>query len=219
VFPTRIAVPIVVDLAAIIILAYALYFRRYYRRDLMLAYLALNVGVLTVTAALISAAVGIGLGLGLFGILSIIRLRSDTVTQEEIAYYFVSLALGLLGGVRPGPLWLGPALSLLLVSVMYLADHPRLVRRTRRQKITLDAAYTDEAVLRATLVRLLRGDIRHVVVTDLDLVRDTTTVDVRYRASRRTASHSPAQWLDRAAVGPVRDWPASAVSEPARDPR
>src|SRR5690242_15243611 len=104
-------VPIATDIVAIAILAYGLYFRRYYRRDLLLAYVSLNVGVLAVTSVLLSAEVGLGLGFGLFGVLSIIRLRSDTVTQEEIAYYFVALALGLLGGVRTDQPWLGPALS------------------------------------------------------------------------------------------------------------
>ena len=40
------------DLAAIVLLAYAVYFHRYHRRDLLLAYVALNVGVLAVTVLL-----------------------------------------------------------------------------------------------------------------------------------------------------------------------
>ena len=89
------------DLLAIALLAYVVYFRRYHRRDLLLAYVALNVGVLAVTTMLTGTQAGIGLGLGLFGILSIIRLRSDQITQEEVAYYFVALALGLVNGLRP----------------------------------------------------------------------------------------------------------------------
>ena len=38
--------------------------------------------------------------LGLFGVLSIIRLRSEELAQHEVAYYFAALALGLLGGLR-----------------------------------------------------------------------------------------------------------------------
>jgi hypothetical protein len=71
------------DLAAIVLLAYAVYFRRYHRRDLLLAYVALNVGVFAVTVLLAGAQAGIGLGLGLFGILSIIRLRSDQITRRR----------------------------------------------------------------------------------------------------------------------------------------
>jgi hypothetical protein len=191
VIPLNLVVSVAADLVAVAILAYGLYFRRYYRRDLMVAYVALNVGVLVVTAILIYAAVGVGLGLGLFGILSIIRLRSDTVSQEEIAYYFVALTLGLVAGVHPGPIWLSPGLSGVLLFVVYLVDHPRLMRRTRRQKVTLDAAYTDERAIRGVLTGLLRAEICHVIVDDVDFVRDTTTVDVRFRPARTGVPISP----------------------------
>jgi hypothetical protein len=169
------------DLAAIALLAYAVYFRRYHRRDLLLAYVALNVGVLAVTVLLAGAQAGIGLGLGLFGILSIIRLRSDQITQEEVAYYFVALALGLVNGLRPTPVWLAPAASAVLVAIMYAVDHPRLGARTHRQLVTLDVAYPDRAELHRALQRLLAAEVRHAVVLELDLVRDVTVVDVRFR--------------------------------------
>jgi hypothetical protein len=177
------------DIVGILALAYGTYFRRYYRRDLLLAYIALNVGVFAVTATLADASsgVGLGLGLGLFGILSIIRLRSDAITQEEVAYYFVSLALGLIAGLHPGPLWLAPTLMAMLVLVMVVADAAGFATRTRRQTVTLDRAYADESQLRAALERLLGGEVKHIVVYELDMVRDTTEVDVRFRVPARSA--------------------------------
>ena len=185
------AVPISCDVVAITIVA-ATYFRRHQRRDLLLAYVALNIGVLSATAALTSASVGAGLGLGLFGILSIIRLRSDSITQEEIAYYFVALVLGLLAGVNSGPTYLVPVLMTLLVVVMYLADHPRLLPRARHQLVTLDAAIADETVLRRHLESRLGVEVRHCLVQELDFVRDLTVVDVRYRVPRTPAPPSAA---------------------------
>ena len=175
------ALTIASDLVAITVLTYGIYFRRHRRRDMLLAYIALNAGVMAVAIAFSSAAVGAGLGLGLFGVLSIIRLRSSEITQEEVAYYFVSLAMGLLAGVDLDPAWLSPALIAAMVAVMFVADHPRLLSQYRQQIVTLDAAYTNEAELIRRLERLLCAEVRHVVVTRLDLVRDTTTVDVRYR--------------------------------------
>jgi hypothetical protein len=172
--------PIVCDLVAIVFIV-TIYFRRHQRRDLLLAYVALNIGILSVTAVLTTASIGAGLGLGLFGILSIIRLRSDSITQEEIAYYFVALALGLLAGVGAGPAYLVPVLIGLLTLVMYVADHPRLLPRVRRQLLTLDAAIPDENVLRAHIESRLGIDVRHLIVQELDFVRDLTIVDIRYR--------------------------------------
>jgi hypothetical protein len=178
---TNIAVAIGADILAITVLAYVVYYRRYFRRDLVLAYVALNVGVLSVTTLLSSSPAGVGLGLGLFGILSIIRLRSSSITQEEVAYYFVSLAMGLVSGLHPDPVWLAPALSVLLVGIMYVADHPRFAPRTYRQTVTLDVAHPDHETLKAALEVLLGAKVLHVVVQDLDMVRDLTVVDVRFR--------------------------------------
>jgi hypothetical protein len=187
------------DLVAVGLLAYVVYFRRYHRRDLLLAYVALNLGVLAVTTLLAGAQAGLGLGLGLFGILSIIRLRSDQLTQQEVAYYFIALALGLLNGLGPDPGWLAPAASALLVGVMYAVDHPRLGARTHRQLVTLDAAYPDPAELQRALERLLAAQVRHTVVLEVDLVRDLTIVDVRFqtphpgRASRSASARAVQQ--------------------------
>jgi hypothetical protein len=168
------------NLVAIGTLAYGIYFQRHRRRDMLIAYLALDVGVLAVTLVLASASVAAGLGLGLFGVLSIIRLRSNALTQEEVAYYFAALALGLIAGLRPDPLWVAPVTTVLVVGVMYVADHPRIYAGARHQTIVLDAAVTDERDLRARLARLLDAEVTRVFVTETDLVRDVTVVDVRY---------------------------------------
>jgi hypothetical protein len=172
---------IATDLVGIAVLTYGVYFRRHRRRDMLLAYVALNVGVMAVAIALSSNGISAGLGLGLFGVLSIIRLRSSEIAQEEVAYYFVSLAMGLLAGVEISPSWLNPLLIGTMVGVMFVADHPRVLPQYRHQVVTLDAAYTDETELVRRLERLLCADVLRVIVNRVDLVRDTTTVDVRYR--------------------------------------
>ncbi|MEU1178926.1 DUF4956 domain-containing protein [Streptomyces sp. NPDC005820] len=168
------------DLAAIAVLAFAVYFPRHHRRDLVTAFLGINVGVLAVAMTLSQAAVGIGLGMGLFGVLSIIRLRSYEIAQHEIAYYFAALAIGLLNGIPEETSALPLALTALLVGTLYVADHPRLFARHRTRSLRLDSAYTDEAALRAQLEVLLGGRVVNLSVKGVDLVNDTTQVEVRY---------------------------------------
>lgn len=185
----NLVVAVLADLVAITALVAGLYYRRHFRRDLALAYVALNTGIMAVTALLAGSGAGMGLGLGLFGILSIIRLRSDAISQEEVAYYFVALALGLVNGLAPGAWWVTPVLSTLLVAVMYLADHPHIGGRARRQRITLDHAYPDEATVRTVLAEMLDADLLRVDVLQLDLVTDVTVVDVRFRVRDRGGLH------------------------------
>ena len=168
------------DILAIGILVLGLYFPRHRRRDLVVAYVGINVGVMAVSSVLLSTAVGAGLGLGLFGVLSIIRLRSDELAQHEVAYYFSALALGLLGGLG-ADLGITVALMALLLVTMFLADHPRVLRDYHREVVVIDRAIADRAALTAELERRLGAHVAGVTVVKLDLVNDTTTVEVRYR--------------------------------------
>ena len=171
---------IAADLAAVVVLAFALYFPRHRRRDMVVAILGINIGVLAVATVLSESTVTAGLGLGLFGVLSIIRLRSQELDQEEVAYYFSALALGLLGGITVDPSWLTPVLMASILVALFIGDHPRVFAKTRIQTVTLDAAYTNEDELKERLESLLGARVRRMKVRRLNLVNDTTVVDVRY---------------------------------------
>lgn len=171
---------VVTDVAAISILVFGLYFPRHGRKQMVVAYLTANIGVVAVASVLVSSQIEAGLGLGLFGILSIIRLRSDEIDHTDIAYYFASLALGLFAGLGGASSWGTPAMSAGILLALYVGDHPALFARHRNQIIELDAVYTDEAVLTARLEELLGARITQITVRKTDLVNDTTSVDVRY---------------------------------------
>ncbi len=177
-----------VDLAAALVLSLGLYYRRHHRRDLVVAFLGVNVGVLVVAAVLGTAEVAMGLGLGLFGVLSIIRLRSSEISQREVAYYFAALAIGLVAGLPQTDPWPVAAMIALILVVMWAADHPLLLARSRHQVVRINRAIADETELRAELASTLGADVTSISLQELDLVNDTTLVDVRYRvAARRTA--------------------------------
>lgn len=185
------------DLVAIVVMTFGMYLRRHGRRDLVVSYLGINVGVLAVATALSSSAAGVGLGLGLFGVLSIIRLRSTELSQHEVAYYFSALALGLIAGLGVEPMWLSLSLMALILVVLFIGDNPRVLRSYRQQTVILDQAIADPAALNARLEEVLGGTVHTVIVQLIDLVNDKTQVDVRFevgvRRSHELAPRGPIQ--------------------------
>lgn len=176
----NILIMVAADIAAIFLLTFGLYLRRHRRRDLAVSYLGINIGVFAVAASLSGSAASAGLGLGLFGVLSIIRLRSTELEQHEVAYYFSALALGLISGIGSSPLWLAPALMALILAVMFVGDHPRVLPAYRHQTVVLDRAIAREDELHARLAEVLGGKIHAATVTELDLVNDKTFVNVKF---------------------------------------
>ena len=214
---------IAADLIALAVLVGALYAPRHARKDLMAAYIGVNVGVLAVTLLLSSSNnVGAGLGLGLFGVLSIIRLRSSSLAQGEVAYFFAALALGLLGGIKTHLIIVAILMALILAS-LWVGDHPALMRRNRNQVVTLDRAISDENELITELEDLLGAQVRSVDLKSLDLVNDTTIVEVHYRLRPRSRAARPAQQpatqvqQEKVVQGPhlVREAPPQALVQAA----
>ena len=180
-----------VDVIAVALLAHAIYFRRHRRADLLLAYVVLNIGIFVAVSLLSVARVDISLGFGLFAILSIIRLRSSAVTQQEVAYYFVTLVLGLVNGLNLPDRPLVVLIDALLLVTMLVVDGRGLRDRARRVDVTLDTVHSDDDALVADLEHRLHGRVMHHEVNDIDYARNTMLVDVRYRPGTRPVEESP----------------------------
>lgn len=176
-------VSMTLDILAITVLVFGIYFPRHRNRDMIVAYLGINVGVLVIASVLSSVDVSLGVGIGLFGVLSIIRLRSDELNQRQVAYYFASLALGLLGGTAIANTSQTAALMAILLAVLWLGDSPRLLGSHRSQTMTIDRGFVDEAALIAYLSPLVNGTIERVTIIKTDLVNDTTVAHIALKES------------------------------------
>lgn len=175
---------ILADLLAIAVMVFGLYFPRHRRRDMIVAFLSINVGVMGVTYAMTNAEISLGFGLGIFAVLSIIRLRSTEMDHAEIAYYFTAIALGLLGGFPSISLTVSLTLMVVLLAVIAVGDNPALFARSRQQQLVLDRAFTSEPAAAAHLEQLLGARVNRLHLRKVDLVLDTTLVDVRYTLPR-----------------------------------
>lgn len=181
-----------IDLVAISILAYALYFRRHQRRDLTLGFMGVNIGLFAVSSFTTTTSISIGFGIGLFALLSVIRLRSIVATQEEIGYYFVALVIGIVNGLAVDDAW-GIALMLdaMLLGVMFVADHPRLLPHAERLTILLDGTVAGAEHVRKEVEEQIGFEVTRLRVLDVDYVRGRTRLDIRFRTDCPVHGPSP----------------------------
>lgn len=181
-------VMILIDLLAVSILVFGIYHPRHHRPDLVVAFLGVNVGVLAVSEVLGSSTVGAGLGLGLFGVLSIIRLRSSEISQREVAYYFTALALGLIAGMSTEVTTLNVSLMAVPLAVLAVADSRLLSHGVRTMEIRLDAAVGDPAQIAQEITARTGAGVVSATVQSIDFVNDTTLVTATVRDTGRSRS-------------------------------
>ena len=176
------AAHLAIDLVAIGVLLYAIYYRRHRRRDLLMGCITFNVALFLVVTVLAHGPteVGIAAGIGLFGAVSLIRLRSEELSYIEVAYFFSALALALINGFGLDNQLTAILLNGILLVTVYAVDRVEPAGDIQRIRLTLDAVYPDEALLRAELERRLGADILEVSVREIDFVRETTQLQARY---------------------------------------
>jgi len=169
------------DVLALLALVGWLYRRRLAAPEMTLVFTALNVGLFAAVTAIGAGHFPSGIGFGLFGLLSLVRLRSAAFTLKDVAYTFVALVLALVNGLPDRDLLVTVLLDVVLLAAIWVVDETRSTSpQTRVVRVTLDRVVrnADEA---ASAVRAsLDLEPLAVVVEDVDLVRETTRVAIRH---------------------------------------
>ncbi len=180
-----------VDVIALLVLVGVLYRRRQSAPAMPLVFAALNIGLFAALATISAGSFKAGIGFGLFGLLSLVRLRSAAFTLKDVAYTFIALVLALVTGLEQRDLWLVAFLSALLLLVVWITDDSRSQPATRVMRLTMDHLVLDPIVAQRELSTRLTAPILSVVIDDVDFVRETTRVMVRYTVDESTWQWTP----------------------------
>ncbi|MEV5958251.1 DUF4956 domain-containing protein [Streptomyces sp. NPDC051987] len=169
------------DVLALLILVGRLYRRRPSAPAMPLVLAALNTGLFAAMSTISSGKFPAGVGFGLFGILSLVRLRSAAFTLRDVAYTFVTLVIALCTGLPHRQTWLVVALVAAVLLAVLLVDDPKSYDPpTRTVKLTLDRIYPEPALVAHDVALRFGQAPLSVEVDEVDYVRETTRVSARY---------------------------------------
>ena len=179
-----------IDVLALFALVGWLYRRRAAAPEMTMVFVTLNIGLLTaITAGHFPA----GVGFGLFGLLSLVRLRSAAFSVKDVAYTFCALVLALVNGLPDRHLGLIVILNVIVLTAVWLVDDSKTRAPTRVLRMTLDRALVDADAVRDEVSSRLGHQPIAVVVEQVDFVRETTVVAVRHEVEEGWASLSPSR--------------------------
>jgi hypothetical protein len=168
------------DVLSMLVLVGVLYRRRVAAPEMILVFTALNIGLFAAVTAIGSGDFPTGIGFGLFGLLSLVRLRSTAFTLKDVAYTFVALILALVNGLPERNLAFVIALNVVLLGAIWLTDETRSTQPTRIMRITLDHVFTSAETATAAIRERLSVEPLGLTIDEVDYVRETTRVSVRY---------------------------------------
>jgi hypothetical protein len=189
-----------IDVLALFGLVGWLYRRRAAAPEMTMVFVTLNIGLLAALSAITAGHFPAGVGFGLFGLLSLVRLRSAAFSVKDVAYTFCALVLALVNGLPERHLMLVVILNVLVLAAVWLVDDSKTRTPTRVMRMTLDRALVGTEAVRDEVARRLGHAPIAVVVEQVDFVRDTTVVAVRHTVEEGWADLSPTRGIEAAEV-------------------
>ena len=171
------------DVVSIAILLF-LFYRNHRRNDLVAVYLACNVGLFSVLTVLSFSPLSSSIGFALFGVLSIIRLRSVQFETIEIAYFFISLALALTSAIDLTSTALPSLLNVLMLAAMFLVDLPQFRNRSVHTELIVDQVITNAETLASYLEQTRQLDVVKCEIRSINYLQETTLASVVLRTKR-----------------------------------
>ena len=177
-----------IDVAAMSVLIFGMYYRRYRDKELVTAAALFNIFVFAVMTVLSSVQFGVSAGFGLFAILGLLKLRSESISKIEITYFFGSMAISVICSVHGTTIELVLAIAGLILLGAYIVDHPLILRSVQSIKLTLDKIdprlLSDPPLVSADLAKRLGVDVLSYQIVYLDYVNDVARIYVYCRTHR-----------------------------------
>jgi hypothetical protein len=175
------------DLLAMVLLVFGMYYQRYRDKELVTAAAMFNIFAFAVLTILSTVAFSIAAGFGLFAILALFSLRSEQISKTEITYFFGSISIAVICSVQGTTL---PFVALVVVLILlgaWIVDHPAILRSSDGIKLTLDKidphALSDPEAMRADLSARLGVEVMSYQITALDYINDMARINVFYRSN------------------------------------
>ena len=178
---------LLLDILTILIFSWGIYFKRYSDREGVVTYVLFNLFVFVVVTAFLHAKEGIdaGFGFGLFAVLSLITLRSETLTRTNITFFFGSLSIALINALSLENVYMVLILNCVILIATWIIDHPKLLSGVHNMKIVLDhipsGLLDTNPVTLTELSNSLGVQVLTYTVININQVKDTVKLEIAYK--------------------------------------
>lgn len=174
-----------INLAAIYVFAFVIYFRRYGNREMAVTMGLLNLFLCTIVITMTMTEFNLSAGFALFALLSMISLRSVNLAKVDVGYLLGAITLGLVNGLSISDyLMLFLCNSMILVGA-WILDSKWLLRPTVEMELTLDevtaADLKDHTRLKEQVQVLYELPVVHLRIDKFNVKKGTARINAQLR--------------------------------------
>ena len=180
-------IPFVINLIAIGVIIYALYYRKTHRKDYLTTFSLISLTVFFLVSLLDSVNLQIGFALGLFAVFGIIRYRTISVPIKEMTYLFVIIGISVINALAMSKIGYTGLLPVNAVFILacWLFESSLIKNHISVKRVVYDNVRLIKAgkenELKADLEERLGLTIVKIEVGEVNFIRDAVALNVSYQ--------------------------------------
>lgn len=173
-----------IDLIAVSIIVFSIYLPNYKKRDHLFTFFMFNVVIYIITYLLSKVEMSFGAAFGLFAVFSLLRYRTENISEKDMTYLLLFIAMGLINSTVKGTYFESAILNGILMLAAWVLDGGVLVKNEKTQTILyekIENVRDDKAqVLMDDLKQRTGLNIHKVSVVYIDFVKDSAEIRIYY---------------------------------------
>lgn len=175
---------LLIDVVAIAILIRFVYYPIYKKKDFFFTFFLFNIVIFILTYLMNKVEMTIGAAFGLFAVFSLLRYRTENISEKDMTYLFIVIALGLMTSTIKGTHFETITINVIVIVFAYVLDGNLLIKNEHTQVIRYENIENIKPDNYETLLTDLRTrtglNIHKATIQEIDFLRDSAMVRVYY---------------------------------------
>jgi len=175
---------LLVDVVSVAILIRFVYFRMYRKKDFFFTFFMFNVTIFIITYLLNKVDMSMGAAFGLFAVFSLLRYRTENISEKDMTYLFIVIAIGLITASIKGTYFENALINFIIIAFAFFLDGNLLVKNELVQTVQYENIENikpqNSEILLADLKNRTGLDIHKVSIQNIDFLRDTAELKIYY---------------------------------------
>jgi len=171
-----------------------LYYRFSKNKEYLFTFIAFNILIFLLVYLMNSVEIGIGFGFGLFGIISILRYRTETIRIKEMTYLFIVIIIAVLNSIVSDQIGLPELLfsNGVLILMTWVLEMVSRLQKKKTYRIVYEKIENIRRENKEHLLHDLRErtglDIYDVSIENIDFLKDVANLRIYFTEEENSIS-------------------------------
>lgn len=175
---------LIIDLVSVSLIVWKVYLPNYKKRDHFFTFFMFNLVIYIISYLLSKVDMSFGAAFGLFAVFSLLRYRTENISEKDMTYLLLFIAMGLVNATVKGTYFESIIINSMLILAAWILDGNVVVKNEKTQTLLYEKIENIKEENYPSLLEDLKQrtglNIHKVSIVHIDFVKDCAEVKIYF---------------------------------------